>query len=112
MSHVHENPCAMTATPPIEVYDLRRTCIAAPAQWEGRAGECGSIYIRYRWGWLRARVSWTTSEASAQGVSIFDDDIGSRTGNKYDGYMETEEMQQRLSGLCQFHGPCDEEAWE
>lgn len=102
----------MTATHPIEVYDLRRTCLAAPSQWEGRVGEQGSIYIRYRWGRLHARASLTTPDAVAQGSSIFDDDIGSRTGDRLDGSMETEEMQRRLTGLCRFHGPCDEEAWE
>jgi hypothetical protein len=100
----------MTATHPIEVYDLRRTCLAAPSPWEGRIGEHGSIYIRYRWGKLRARVSMTTPEAVSQGESIFDDDSGSRTGDRLDGFMETEEMQRRL--VCRFHGACDEDAWD
>jgi len=103
---------AMTATKLVEVYDLRRTCLAAPSQWAGRVGECGSIYIRYRWGRLHARVSWMTPDAAAHGSSIFDDNIGSRTGDSLDGYMETEEMQRRLTGLCHFHGACDEGAWD
>lgn len=34
---------------PLEVWGLRRTCIACPSQWEGDVGGSGSIYIRYRW---------------------------------------------------------------
>lgn len=90
------------------VYELRRTCIAAPSQWEGEVGEHGSIYIRYRHGTLRAHVSMTTADALGDGEVIFEDDVGTKIGDRLGGYLETAEMQKFLAHLCCFQGPCDE----
>jgi len=57
----------------IQVYDLRRTCIACPSQWEGRVNDHGSIYIRYRRGWLTVRLSMTDANAVAADTCFFDD---------------------------------------
>jgi len=95
----------------VQVYGLRRTCIAAPSQWEGRAGEHGSICIRYRWGTLRARLTLTDDTGSTSETCIYEEDIGSKTGDRLGGYMTTDEMQKILAGLCRFHGECDEEDW-
>jgi hypothetical protein len=92
----------------LDIYDLRRTCIAAPSQWDGRVGERGSIYIRYRGGIMRAHVSLTTTDAYKNGEVVFDEDVGSQIGDRGGGYLETSEMQALLAHLFRFHGPCDE----
>lgn len=96
----------------IQIYDLQRTCIACPSQWEGRVNDAGSIYIRYRWGRLTAHLSMTDADAAVAGRCVYDDDIGSRTGDRLGGYMETLEMQTVLAGICRFNGECDEERWQ
>jgi hypothetical protein len=50
---------------PVYVVDIRRTCDACPAQWEGKlsTGEC--IYVRYRWGVLRVGIGDDPGEAIA-----------------------------------------------
>jgi len=90
------------------VYELRRTCSAAPSQWEGEVGEHGSIYIRYRHGTLRAHVSLTSADALGDGEIIFEDDVGIEIGDRLGGHLETAEMQKFLAHLCCFQGPCDE----
>jgi hypothetical protein len=95
-----------------EVYDLRRTCIACPSQWEGRIGDHGSIYIRYRWGVLTVRISMTDGNAVAVDSCFYEDDLGRRTGDRLGGYMDTDEMWQALEGVCHFNGECDEESWQ
>ncbi len=92
----------------LHVYELCRTCIAAPSQWEGEVGEHGSIYIRYRHGILRAHVSMTTVDALGDGKIIFEDDVGTKIGDRLGGYLETADMQKFLAHLCRFHGHCDE----
>lgn len=104
----NQQSAAGTRQPILQVYDLRRTCIAAPSQWEGRLNECGSIYIRYRWGRLTTRVSMTDGNAVATGTCVYDDALGDRLG----AWMETSEMQKALVGICHFNGPCDEEYWQ
>jgi hypothetical protein len=94
-----------------EVYDLRRTCIACPSQWEGRINDHGSIYIRYRWGTLTVRLSMTDANAVGVDTCFFEDDRGRRTGDRLGGYMDTGEMRKSLEGVCHFNGECDEEAW-
>jgi hypothetical protein len=86
----------------IDVYNLRQTCDAYPSQWEGQIGEAGSIYIRYRWGILSARISRTASDAARRDEIIFDKDIGRETGDQLGGMLETQEMQEILRGVCRF----------
>jgi hypothetical protein len=86
----------------LEVYDLRRTCIACPSQWEGRINDCGSIYIRYRWGTLTARVSMADANAVRADTCLYEDDIGLRTGDRLGGYMDTGEMREALAHVCRF----------
>ncbi len=98
--------------PMLEVYDLRRTCIASPSQWEGRVNDQGSIYIRYRWGTLRVYASMSDTNAVAAEAPCHEDDIGERTGDRLGGYMDTDDMRRALSSMCNFHGECDEEHWQ
>ena len=41
----------------LKIIELTKTCEACPAQWEGTLEDGRMIYIRYRWGYLEARVS-------------------------------------------------------
>lgn len=91
-----------------EVYDLRRTGIAAPSQWDGRINKRGSIYIRYRWGELTVRVSLTDGNAVAGTCIYKDDELGARIGDRLGSHMETGDMQKALDGICHFNGTCDE----
>lgn len=91
----------------LDVYNLCRTCIACPSQWEGRVGDQGSIYIRYRHGIMRVHVSLTGDDAY-DGEIVFDEDVGRQIGDRGGGYLETAQMQELLAHLFRFHGPCDE----
>ncbi len=96
---------------PITVRNLRRTCFACPSQWVGDVGETGSIYIRYRWGTLSARVSLTDRDA-VSGAAIYENDTGEMTGDRLGGAMTTAKMHEHLAGICVFEGPCDEDGWD
>jgi hypothetical protein len=98
------DPHAMDDRQIIEVYDLRHTCIASPSQWEGRVGDHGSVYIRYRWGTLNVRLSLDEGHASTTGACVYCEQVG----EKLAGYMETEEMQLHVAGMFHFNGPCEE----
>ncbi len=95
-----------------QVYELRRTCIASPSQWEGRVNDHGSIYIRYRWGTLTVRISMTDANAVGVDSCFYEDDLDRRTGDRLGGYMETDDMRKPLAGVCHFNGECDEEFWQ
>jgi hypothetical protein len=95
----------------LDVYDLRRTCIACPSQWEGRINDDRSIYIRYRWGELTVRVSMSDANAVRAETCLYEDDIGLRTGDCLGGYMDTGEMCEALAHVCHFNGECNEEYW-
>lgn len=88
------------------VTELRRTCRACPSQWEGKIGKRGSIYIRYRWGWLRV---WKSDEVEAwrTGRLVFEENIG----GPWDGFLKNEEMQTHLADGFRFEGSVSEE-WE
>jgi hypothetical protein len=98
----------LEAQPVLDVYELRRTCIACPSQWDGRVGEQGSIYIRYRGGIMRVHVSLTTKDAYNDGEIVFHEDVGCQIDDRGGGYLETPRMQELLASRLRFHGPCDE----
>jgi len=93
---------------PVEVYDLCRTSVASPSQWEGRVGNHGSIYIRYRWGRLTVRLATAAGDVSAPDTCIYDEDIGAGTVDRLGGFLETDQMQAMLHAVCHFHGACSE----
>ncbi len=51
----------------IVVREIRKTCGACPAQWEGWTVDGRSVYVRYRWGFLSIRVG---------GESYYEDTVG------------------------------------
>jgi hypothetical protein len=70
--------------PEVRSADLRMTCSACPAQWEGETIDGESFYARYRWGGLSVEVG---------GEEIF----YARAGDALDGMMSTEQLV-RLTG--------------
>lgn len=74
--------------------EIRRTCHACPAQWEGMVEDGQHLYIRYRWGWLRVEV----------GNEIV---YHQRVGGEFDGDMEGDELQELLKDVLDFTGVTD-----
>ena len=77
----------------VKVTEIRRTCFACPAQWEGKT-EFGYVYIRFRWGNLTVRSGSTIKDAIA-GPTIFEwhDTDG------YGGFMEYDELKNLTAGV-------------
>ena len=82
----------------VEVRDLTMISDDRPSQWEGKVGDRGSIYIRYRWGELGVYLSDSSYDASRDGALICEKKIG----GKYDGRMGTAEMVAALVDVCRF----------
>ena len=70
----------------VRVTEIRRTCFACPAQWEGKT-ESGYVYIRFRWGNLAVRSGSTIEDAIA-GPTIFE----WHDSDSYGGFMEYDEL--------------------
>lgn len=70
----------------LKVTEIRRTCFAYPAQWEGKT-ETGYVYIRFRGGTLTVRFGATIKDAIA-GPTIFE----WHEADDYGGFMEYDEL--------------------
>lgn len=106
-----ESPCCQhpsAAQPKVEVYDLRRTCIASPSQWEGRMGERGTIHIRYRWGVLSVTIAPLGANITGPDTLLYEAEIGHALHDRLGGHLETDAMCIALEAVCIFHGQCDE----
>ncbi len=84
----------------MEVRDLKMTSDDRPSQWQGRVGENGSVYIRYRWGHLEVYLSEASRDPLSAGACIYDEQVG----GEYDGQMSTAQMVAALAGVCRFKG--------
>lgn len=77
----------------IKVTEIRKTCQACPAQWEGKA-VTGYIYARFRWGHFEVRLGGTTDDA-IDGDLIFEwDDV-----SRLNGFMEYEQFKVITAGV-------------
>lgn len=103
----------------IQITQLAMTCSACPSQWEGTTVGGGSVYIRYRYGWLTASVGpdldsavlpidqakadllaemgWTGVTVNG-GTFVYDD----RIGDEYDGVLSDAEMRRLLGDVFEF----------
>lgn len=106
--------------------ELVQTCTACPAQWEGKTDDGQYVYIRYRWGILRAGVGPTIHEAvmadspsleavrkvaqkygdslpsdleNHRGVCIFHEDVG----DTFDGFLTLGELIEHLKNVLDFN---------
>ena len=77
----------------VKVTEIRRTCFACPAQWEGKS-ESGYVYIRFRWGTLSVRAGSTIKDAIA-GPTIFE----WHEDNEYGGFMEYDELKKLTANI-------------
>lgn len=74
-------------TLPVRVHELRMTCPACPAQWEGRTDDGRYVYVRYRWGWLQIGVGDTFHEAVCDEVTLCEE-----LGDDMDGSLSYSEL--------------------
>jgi hypothetical protein len=83
----------------MKVVEIKKTCQAYPAQWEGALDDGRKIYIRYRSGNLTLRVSrqktWDVMEAVKRNP-MFTKSVGNG------GCMEFEEMVSHVRHLLDF----------
>jgi hypothetical protein len=76
----------------VKVTEIRRTCFACPAQWEGKT-ESGYVYIRFRWGALSVRAGPTIGDAIAAPTIFEWHDV-----DDYGGFMEYDELRTITAG--------------
>jgi hypothetical protein len=86
----------------MKVTTLTKTCIACPAQWEGKTDDDRSVYVKYRWGGLKVNVSEPGKDiwAAVDGKEV----LCLGLTDEPDGWMENEE----LKPLLIEHGLADE----
>lgn len=80
----------------MKIVEITRTCIACPSQWEGVTEDNRWVYIRYRWGKLRANIGKIDSAGSDW---TFDDTKHVFTlelGDSFDGLLEYSELKKIL----------------
>jgi hypothetical protein len=69
----------------IVVSEVRQTCTASPAQWEGVDQEGNEIYARYRWGYLSVEKN--------------DEEIfGKQLGHHLDGRLTYDQLKEATEG--------------
>lgn len=67
---------------------------ACPSQWEGQTVEGTSIYIRYRWGYLRVESPFDSYEGKTL--------LGIQVGDDMDGVMDTLEMYEHTKDVIKW----------
>lgn len=77
----------------MKINEIRRTCFACPAQWEGTA-ESGYVYIRFRWGHLAVSFGSTIENAIAGQILFEWDDA-----DDLNGFMEYDELKKITAGV-------------
>jgi hypothetical protein len=85
----------------MKVASIRCTCGACPSQWEGVLVDGRTLYVRYRYGFLSAKVSHQPSDDvtdAVRGEQLF----GEQVGEWLDGCMGDAEMQQHLAHILEF----------
>lgn len=85
----------------VQVVEIRKTCYACPAQWEGKTADGRWVYVRYRWGYLSVSVGDTLDEAvdlTRSGKVLYE----TRTGDSFNGYMDYAELRKLTEGTVQW----------
>jgi hypothetical protein len=75
----------------MKIVELRHTCEACPAQWEGRLEDGRYLYVRYRWGTLQVGLGPTFGDAVG---NSHHDEV--EIGGAFDGYLSYDELRERL----------------
>lgn len=76
------------------VTELKKTCNACPAQWEGRTSDGRWVYVRYRWGGLRIGFGADLKEAVRDDDSFYLD-----IGDDMDGCLTGEQLREATRHL-------------
>lgn len=82
---------------PRKIIKLRKTCFAAPSQWEGVDSEEYPIYIRYRWGKLSVRIGKKRGDVWS---AVDGDEIFSK--EKEVGWIMFPELEDWVQGVLDF----------
>jgi len=83
------------------VLKLKKTCLSCPSQWEGTLDDGRAVYARFRHGNLSVGIGETVKKAADNARSdqaLYEGDLGDR----YDGFMDFEELKDHLRGRLEF----------
>lgn len=84
-----------------KVLTLKKTCLACPSQWDGTLEDGRAVYARFRHGHLSVGIAETVKEAVNNARS--DQALCEREiGDRFDGFMDFEELKSHLRGLLEF----------
>ena len=79
------------------VAEIEKTCIAAPAQWEGRMESGEAFYVRYRYGFLTIGFGADLDAAVNAASSPDGYEWENPDADGLDGWMEWEEAEPHFS---------------
>ena len=85
----------------MKVKTIEQTCYACPSQWEIKLEDGRMVYVRYRWGYLSARLSPNKTDDIMDAVSgkeIF----GKTIGDKLDGYISESRLRTLLKDILEW----------
>lgn len=84
----------------VKVVEIKKTCDALPAQWEGTDEEGRPVYVRYRWGflWIGVGKKGEDINSAVDGQEIF----GKEIGKSLDGIMSYDGLRAVTAGIIEF----------
>lgn len=83
----------------IEIFKLKQTCPACPAQWEFITFQNRPVYVRYRWGYLSVSIGSPNGDISSavRGYEI----ICEKLGDNFDGSLDWDVVDEKLYQIDQ-----------
>lgn len=83
-----------------KVVEIKNTCDACPAQWEGIDAEGRPVYVRYRWGYLAISLGEKFGDivSAINGEEIF----GTQLGHGLHGEMSYDQLRAATKGIIEF----------
>ena len=84
----------------LKVVEIKNTCEACPAQWEGIDAAGRPVYVRYRWGYLEISIGEKGEGigSAVNGQEIF----GTQIGHTLHGEMSYDELKKVTAGIIEF----------
>jgi len=84
----------------LRVVEIKKTCDALPAQWEGTDAEGRPVYVRFRWGflWVGVGEKGKDIDSAVCGQEVFGKQIGKNLG----GVMSYDELKAATKEIIQF----------
>lgn len=92
-----------------KIKKLAKTCEMCPSQWEGELEDGKSIIIRYRWGKLTIRTSYTEHSLwdTIEGHEVFTAVLG----DALDGCIELDEVKNVVGNYIEFPDNVKYKSW-